>query len=712
MEAHSKSQDSLLEIGTEEIPSSYFPPALAYMKSFAESRLAKVCLPYKTIQVLGTPRRLSLLIWGAAPKSEGATEEVLGPRISAAKGPEGEWTLAAQGFAKSQGVSLQDLQIKKTPKGDAVCAVKKIEGIKAETILTGLFTELPASIPFPKKMLWNETGFKFARPIRNLVALYGSKTLRVSVAGVKSSNKTQGLSRTSSKKITITSPQNYLTTLKNHCVLVDPESRRQLILNSVTQLAKKVKGEPISDEGLLDEVTWLVEHPVGILGNFDPEFLTLPSEVLTTCMKKHQKFFGIADSAGSLLPHFVGIRNGISEHQDIVRKGYEKVLLARLYDAKFFFEEDLKKSLEFFLDRSSGILVQEKLGTVQDKIVRMTHLSDRVLEFLKGDTVSPEIVKEAIRLSKFDLVTRVVYEYPELQGIMGKIYALRFGKSREVAEAIREHYYPTNNQSALPGSPESKTAALCEKLDGLCGNFWLGNLPSGNADPYGLRRQSSGILKILLEARWDLPLGALAKFALEKIAGRGNGARDPDKIFTEVHLFLTERFQLLMRDAGRDLDEIYSVTKNGTDPDLLDLKVFSLSEKIGALHSVRALPDFGAVAGAYKRAGNILKQARQKGLEYSRAQFDPSLLKEPEEKNLHSMMDDLSRKARPLVEHRQYKAALQNWVLVRKDLDLFFDRVMVMDQDEKICRNRLSLLSILDDQFRQIADFSMIQNRG
>lgn len=708
MEAQAK--DALLEIGAEEIPSSYLPPALEFLKTRAEARLAERGLPYKSAHVYGTPRRLTLLLCGLAQKSNVRVEEALGPKVAASKDAEGHWTAAAQGFAKSQGVSLNQLEVRNTAKGEVLCAVKKHEGIRAEKILTEFFSGLPAEIPFPKKMIWEKSGFRFARPIRNVLALFGSQALHFSVAGVKAGNKTFTLSRISSKLTAIASPQSYLGTLKNHCIIADPAARKDLIRSSAAQLARKVKGTVKADEDLLEEICWLVEHPVGILGNFNPEFLSLPSEVLMTCMKKYQKFFSVTDASGNLLPHFVGVRNGISEHQETVRSGYEKVLLARLFDAKFFFEEDLKKSAERFAQRSAAITVQERLGSVGEKIVRMKALGEAVARGLAVQLDRPAI-ERAIHLCKFDLSTRMVYEMPELQGVMGEIYALRFGESPKTARAIREHYYPLGSQGPVPQAGEAKVVALSEKLDQLCGNFWLGFAPTGNTDPYGLRRHASGILRILLEAGWDIPLKDLVALAVSQIA-----PRDPkvnaSKAEESARAFLLERLQLLMQDLGFELDEIYSVTKNAGDPDLESLKVISLRAKIDALHQVREHPDFEAVAGAYKRAGNILRQARQKGMEISRDSFDAALLKEPAEKNLHVTVDELIRKTQPLLDGRQYQAALQNWVQVRPELDQFFEKVLVMDQDEKVCRNRLSLLSILESRFRQLADFSRIQNRA
>lgn len=700
-------KQALLEIGVEEIPASYMAPALESMRFFAENFLRSKKLSFENIRVLGTPRRLSLLIIGLSIKTESSFQEVWGPSLKAAKNPEGGWSQAALGFAKSQGLSIESLQIRMKKGEEALCAVKRSPGEKAQKILKELFFALISAIPFPKRMVWNSSNFKFARPIRNLAALYDHEVLRLNIAGLRSSNKTFGL-RGSSKRITISSASSYLNTLRNNCVLVDPDSRREVILNASNHLANKVKGQLKSYEDLLNEVLWLVEHPVSILCNFDSKFLALPQEVLITCMKKQQKFFSILDESGKLMPYFIGIRNGISEHQEIVRKGYEKVLTARLTDAEFFLKEDLKISLETHVNKTSSILIQEQLGSIADKIKRMKNLSKIFLNALPSEIKNGEcdsnLLERAIDLSKFDLATHMVYEFPELQGIVGRIYSSHYGEDKRVSQAIEEHYYPLTAQGELPSTPLGSMLAFLDKLDHLVGNFLVGRIPSGNSDAYGLRRASAGILRILLEKNWELELKELLQASIQQF-NLNSGENKARQIFD----FLRERFQLLMQDQGYAQDEILAVTKNLMEKDAVGIHILNLKKKISALHAKRTHAHFEAVTISYKRLSNILRQAKEKGIFYSKESLNPELLKLPEEQALKVWLDSSSNKIAGLTHEKKYEEAILECMSARELLDCFFEKVMVMDPDPALSCNRLSLLFLLESLFKEIADFSYLQ---
>ena len=704
-------QDALLEIGTEELPASYIPPALSFCNSFAEKFLKGQNLSFEKIYTLGTPRRLALLILGLHPSTSGQEKIISGPSLAQAKDAQGQWSQAALGFARSQGVNPEGLEVRITPKGQHLCVIKKELGKKTQSVLNNLYQELLPAIPFPKKMVWNQTLFPFARPIRNCVAIFGNKVLPFTVAGIKSTNKSFGLSHLHPKSITITAPKNYEMILRNQCVLVDANARRKAILNSANSLAGKIKGRIKEEESLLIEIIHLVEHPVCILGSFDPVYLDLPQEVLITCMKKHQKFISILDPNGKLMPHFISIRNGISEHQEIVRKGYEMVLGARLEDARFFFNEDLKKPLNSFIQKSSAISLQDKLGTLGDKITRMRGLSASLAKAYAdsgGGAVDASVIDRAAELTKFDLTTNMVFEMPELQGVMGEIYAAKNGEKPLVACCIREHYYPLTNLSALPTSPEACIVALADKMDGLTGQFAIGYTPTGTQDPYGLRRHSTGILRILLKLKWDLPLQEIIEFGIAQFRLPETNGQLPAKI----RGFLMDRFQRLMEEQSYTLDEIYSVTKNDLDADTRVLKIVSLQEKIKAVHNSRNHPDFDAVAAAFKRTTNILKQARSKNIAFSANSLQIDQLLLPEEQEMHKIITSIQEETLSLLQQKSYLLILQKWVRLRSSLDHFFEKVMVMDSNPEICRNRLSLLSNLEQLFKQIADFSLIQSKN
>lgn len=700
-------KDALLELGTEEIPASYFADAFDFIRARSEKFLREKGVAFSAIRCVGTPRRMSVIIEGLPARSESREEVFWGPSLKAAKDPSGNWTQAAMGFAKSKGASVQTLAVQKKENGaEHVCVVQKHQGLAADKVLAELFTTLVPAIPFPKKMMWNATGFRFPRPIRNLVCLFGSQVLKLSIAGVKSGNKTYGLSHLKPANIKIAGAHAYISTLKNHCVLADPDARRETILKSAAQLAHRLNGHIKEDSGLVEEVSWLVEHPVAILGSFDESFLKLPPEVLITCMKKHQKYFAVFDSKGGLLPHFIAIRNGISEHQDIVRKGYEKVLVARLTDAQFFFSEDAKKPLDAFVAKSAAIQLQEKLGSMKDKTERMKDIGRFLAGQIGSDTNASDIDRAA-HLSKFDLTTSMVFEFPELQGIMGEIYARQHGENAAVAKAIREHYYPLSAQGDLPKDALSGIVAVADKMDGLVGSFVIGHLPSGSSDPYGLRRQSAGIIRIALQNNWNFSLKDLVQHTLERFSD----VQDKDALLKDILLFLRDRFQLQMVDEGFAADEVQAVIRNGSQPDSDHLRLPVLKRKIAALRKVRGHSDFDAVAVAYKRAANILKQARAKSIVFSADGFKQELIKDNAERDLRSLVQELEAKTRGHLNDAQYEPALRELVSLRQALDTFFEKVMVVDPDAALAANRLSLLAGLESLFKPIADFSLIQNK-
>ncbi len=701
-------KDALLELGTEEIPASYFPNAFEFIRSHCEKFLKEKRVSFTAVRCLGTPRRMTVIIEDLPAKSESQEEVFWGPSLKAAKDASGNWTQAAQGFAKSKGAKAETLTVQKKENGaEHVSVVKKHQGTGTDKILLELFTALVPAIPFPKKMMWNATRFRFPRPIRNIVCLFGNQVLRLSIAGVKSGNKTYGMQHLKPANIKILNAQNYEATLKNHCVLADPSIRKETILKSAGQLAHRVNGHLQEDAALVEEVSWLVEHPVAILGNFDEEFLKLPAEVLITCMKKHQKYFSIFDSKGKILPHFIAIRNGLSEHQDIVRKGYEKVLVARLTDAQFFFSEDMKKPLDGFVRKAAAIQLQEKLGSMKDKTERMRSISKYIAEQI-GSQIDPAFIDRASHLSKFDLTTSMVFELPELQGIMGEIYAGRHGENASVAKAIREHYYPITAQGELPKQDLSGIIAIADKIDGLAGSYVIGHTPSGSSDPYGLRRQSAGILRIALQNNWTLSLKDLARFTLNQFSA----AENKDALLKDIVGFLADRFQLLMSDDGFAIDEIQSVVKNMAQADSEHLRLPILKQKITALKKVRAHSDFEAVAVAYKRAANILKQARAKSISFSASAFKPELVKDDAERDLRALVQELEVKINRHLAGAQYEPALRELVSLRQALDKFFEKVMVMDPDADLAANRLSLLAGLESLFKPIADFSLLQNKS
>lgn len=695
-------KNALLELSVEELPSSYIEPARAQMASIAEGLLQSNRLSYKAIVTQATPRRLALIIEDLAEKSEDRIEEALGPAIKVGRDAQGNFTMAAKGFAARHSIDVEKLTIKKTDKGEYFCAVKKIPGEKSEKLLKDIFLQVITRLSFPKTMVWEPSLFKFARPLRAIIALYGEKIIKISIAGIKSAKCTGGLHTLTKKKITVSSAERYMTTMQNNCIIANPEERREVLKKIVDSTAKRAKGNVIPDEELLNEVNYLVEHPVAVLGSFDEKYLELPHEVLITCMRKKQKYFAMLDGQGHLMNHFVGIRNGVSEHQDIVREGYEKVLSARLSDAEFFFRQDTRTALAVKVEKLKGVLLHEKLGTVYDKAARVKELAlfiNNSLNAVPGFPLEKAVIEESAELSKVDLVTEMVFEYPELQGVMGRIYASKEGKPDSVAYAIEQHYWPLSAEGKLPETESALVLALADKLDTLACDFAIGLIPSGSADPYGLRRMGAGVVRILKEKKLRLPLRALIEKAFSILPAHLKDNKDASGKLAD---FLRQRIENIFTAEGCRFDEVRAVMASSSD-DITDLAC-----RLDALKSIRRQPDFEPLAGAFKRAANILKQAQKMQIAVPDT-FNDGPTSEPAEKDLFESVRLMESEIKGLFDNRDYTSALQKMVGIKPKVDEFFNKIMVMDKDETVRANRLALLKYTTKLFFKILDFSLLQ---
>lgn len=696
-------KDLLLEIGTEEIPARFIPEALRALESAVRASLAEAGLAFAEARTWGTPRRLAVMVERLADKSQDRTTEALGPSVAQAKAADGAWTPAAVGFARGQGVSLDDVGVKDTDRGPRLVAVKRFPGVATEKLLPELVAAWVARLTFPKSMVWEEGRLAFARPIRWLLALHGTKVVPLVLAGVKSGKKTRGLRFHAPKPVDVPAPAKYVSLLRNHCVIVDPSERRALIVQQINQAVKAVHGHvPLERcHDLLDEVTQLVEHPVAILGRFNEKHLALPPEVLVTSMKKHQKYFPVfADAAGvALTAHFVGIRNGLSDHQSVVREGYERVLAARLADAAFFFEQDRRRSLAERVGDLAGIAFLSPKLSLQDKTDRTVAL----VGVLAAGVGAPPAVKEragrAAFLAKADLTTGVVGEFPELQGVMGRIYAAADGEDPVVAEAVERHYWPLTAEGTLPGQDVAALVSVADKLDTLAGNFLIGKIPSGSQDPYGLRRAAIGLLRILEERAWPVSLPVLVDEAL---------ARLPDSLGDKavgrraLLDFLRQRWAALAEARGARFDETESVLAAGFE------RVVDAGKRLEALRAVRRHPDFEPLSAAFKRAANLLKQAEKKG-ESIESEGVAERLSSPEEKNLLEVLTAVSGRVGAAMAAGDFAGAFSALVALREPVDRFFTGVVVMDPDVDRRRTRLGLLSLVRRCFAPLADFSRLQ---
>jgi glycyl-tRNA synthetase beta chain len=698
-------KDLLLEIGTEEIPARFLEPALSAFRATGQDRLSKAGFTFKDVHVYGTPRRLTFFVEGLSAKAADQEQEFLGPALAQAKDAEGHWTPAAQGFARSQGTTPEKLGSRETERGPRLVFLKKTLGAPTEKILPSLLPDLIRSIPFPKSMVWEESRLAFARPIRWIVALYGLKTVAFTLAGVKAGRRTWGLRFHSRRPFDIPAPHRYAPLLKNHCVIVDPAERRALIVKQIDHVAKTHHGyipmERCAD--LLEEVSHLVEHPVAVVGKFDPRFLAVPQEVLVTSMKKHQKYFPVFKEAscGELLPCFVAVRNGLSDNQAIVREGYERVLTARLSDAAFFFSEHAKRPLASRVPDLNGIAFLSPTLHMGDKTDRVCRLTEHVCDLAKE---TPAVGQEAARialLGKADLTTGLVGEFPELQGVVGRLYAERDGESPIVSRGIEEHYWPLTAEGPLPTSAAATIVSLADKMDTLAGNFLSGKIPSGSQDPYGLRRAAVGILRILESRGTAFSLSTLVRQSMMLLQPAHLG--DPEKAGKSLMDFFQQRWSALAEGRGFRPDEIEAVAASGFDD------VGEAWARLSALRDIRRHPDFGPLSVAFKRAANLLKQAEKKG-EAPQGGAQEELFRTDAERHLAAQIRERAVFAEPLLANREYSTLLSGLVSLRRVVDDFFVAVVVMDPDMALRQNRLRLLSAVRDLFNRVADFSRLQD--
>jgi glycyl-tRNA synthetase beta chain len=687
-----KMKELLLEIGTEEIPAGFIPQALTDLESFARKELEGNRIDFERAKTFGTPRRLVLAIESVSEKQRDIEMKKVGPSKQAAFDSKGNATKAAVGFAKSQSVSVESLKLIQTEKGEYVCALKEEPGKPTSDLLPSILSKLILSIPFQKSMRWAEVPIRFARPIHWILALFGGEIIPFEVGNVRSGNITYGHRFMHPGAIQVKDFRSYLKKMGEAFVIVDPAERKKKIEEEMIREGASVSGRVLKDEELLDEVNFLVEYPVGLCGNFDPTFLSLPREIVIHSMKEHQRYFPVEDDHGVLLPHFVCISNTNPKDRKVVVKGNERVLKARLSDAAFFFQDDLKISLEKRLEQLKKVVFQAKLGTSYEKVMRFTQLA-----LFIGERIDPKLRKTVERTSllcKADLVTGMVGEFPKLQGIVGREYARLSGEKPEVCEAIYEHYLPAFAGDRLPSSPTGDIVSIADKLDTIVGCFGVGLVPTGTADPFGLRRQALGIIRIILEKRYSLSLLQLIEESERQLKEKMN--RPPEEVKKEVWDFFRVRYQNLLLDKGYPFDVIEAVVSTSFD-ELLDVQ-----HRIDALRGAREWKDFESIVIGFKRAINILKGAPYK------KELNPSLFSEDAEKNLHQSFLKATEKIDHHLNKRDYESSLLEMTQMKQPIDEFFDKVMVMVEDEKIRNNRLALLNEIGQLFLRIADFSKL----
>ncbi|WP_457639671.1 glycine--tRNA ligase subunit beta [Persephonella sp.] len=699
----------LLEIGTEELPPKAVNTARGYFKQKVP-QLFKNFFEYSTpenLEIIASPRRIGFILKNLKEKEPDTEKVIIGPPVKVAVDSEGKFTKAALAFASKNNIPLEDLQVIENEKGKYIGAKVVIEGKKLEDFIQQTMPELISQIPFPKTMRWNASGFRFSRPIRWVVSLLDSSVVEFEIAGIKADRythlhrfMTSPVGRGEKKEIP--DAKSYKELTKLGFVLASYEERENSIRTQIEGFGKLLNAVPVLDKELIDEVVNLTEFPVGILGDFSPEYLVLPKEVIITVCRVHQRYFNF-EKDGQLIPKFLAFSNTSVPDKEVVKAGYEKVLKARLEDALFFYEEDLKHNLEDFYPKLAGIQFHQKLGSMLDKVERNGKIAGLLHEMTKMSDLQK--LSRANKLSKCDLLTEMVKEFDELQGIMGMHYALKQGEEEEVAKAIYEHYLPKSSDDQLPQTETGTVLALADKLDTVISFLSIGEKPKATADPFGIRRNAVGIVRILVEKEIDIDLSDLLKEIArrarkEKILHFAQLKQHWEELFDEnvipeVLDFINTRFTAYMKEKGYHTDIINAVASTK------EFNLYRSYLKIKSIQELKKDPQFEEVMTVFKRVGRIIPEG-------FKAEFNEELLSQEEEKELFLQVEKVKSQYEKHIKEKKYSKALEELLKLKPFIDRFFDNVMVMVEDEKLRKNRLSLMKMINDMFRKVGDFTKI----
>ena len=709
----------LFEIGTEEIPAKFMPGILKQLKELAAAKMQELRIPFEDITVYGTPRRMAFIAGGVAETQADVVVEAKGPSVKIAY-VSGAPSKAAQGFARGQGVDVKDLVVR----DNYVYAVKHLAGQPVIELLPGLLTDILTSLSFPKTMRWADYDFRFVRPIRWMVALFGDQIIPVEICGVKSGKFSMGhrfmqqslkaaaesqgllsaaLSKVGNKvysalagvkgAVEIPSAGDYKKVMYDNFVMVDQDERRALILQQIKDLAAQNGGEAEINEDLLEEVNYLVEWPTALCGKFEEKFLSLPKECIITPMREHQRYFPVLDEDGNLLNKFITVRNGGSEHLDIVTHGNERVLRARLSDAEFFFNEDRATKLEDRLEKLKTVSFQEGLGNMYDKSERLVKMAE-MLRFAINTPVDEEELRRCALLCKTDLVTGMVIEFTELQGVMGREYALLDGEKPEVATGIFEHYLPRFAGDALPATTIGRIVGIGDKLDNICATFSRGLAPTGSQDPYALRRQALGVINILLDANYHISLAKIIAGTLYLLDIK---PEETGKLVPKIMEFFKQRLRNLLMDQGIRYDVIDAVFADKRNDDVVDI-----AARCKALAAYVEAGNAEPLVQVSVRVSNLCKKIEKE------VAISGALFKDESENKLHEVVAAVSKEIIPEIVLYDYAAVLKAGEKVIEPVNTFFDNVMVMDEDENVKNNRLAMLEEVRGIVNAVGDLSLL----
>ena len=698
-----------MEIGTEELPYEFIVPALESLKIQTVQALTEARLASQSVETYGTPRRLVLVLKGLENHQARVVKESMGPSKNVGIDAEGQPTKAAVGFATAQGVPVESLQIRQTPKGEYLFAIKQDSGLPARVVLSNLLPQLIAQLSFPKAMKWNEAGIRFARPVRWLVALYGGRLLPIEAAGIKAGDRTVGHRVIGGgKPFKVRDFESYRKGLKRHGVLVEPDRRRAVIEEQLARLSLKAGVGLNTDPSLLEQAVYTTEWPYAVLGSFKVEYLTVPSEVLMTSMKEHQGFFSLRNkTSGQLAPLFIAVANTQLGDMSLIRAGNERVLAARLADAKFFFDEDRKTRLEERVKKLTGVTFHQKLGTMAQKQERIKTLAGFIAGRIPDHEGLAETCKRAAALCKADLLTGIVGEFPELQGIMGGEYAKHDGEPESVSLAIREQYLPRALEGELPALLPGRVLSLADRFDSIAAFFHVGMIPTGSEDPFALRRHATAIVRILLEGPLRLDLNPVIDRAQEAV--REQGFKPAPDVHSQgkrrVVEFLFERVRHYGRTIHGLRDDVMEAVVHAASTTTLDLVDLLLRMK--ALQAVTAKPEFDPLIIGFKRASRIVEKEQ-----WDRKRVEATLFRDSAESELHRQMESCRKDFEHDMARGNYGDALEALVRLKPAIDAFFAGVMVNAEDAALRGNRLSLLKEVEELFKSFADLSRIVVQG
>ncbi|MBF0099982.1 MAG: glycine--tRNA ligase subunit beta [Desulfobacterales bacterium] len=686
----------LLEIGTEELPSGYIEPALLGLSSLLTHHLQSSRIPFGQVHVFGTPKRLALRITDLADNQDAIVHRIMGPPEQISFDVHGTPTLAAQKFADRVGIPVQSLQLMNTEKGRYVFAEKSETGQPTTQILQQCLPELIQKIPFPKTMKWATLSIMFARPIISILALHGETLIPFQLGNISSDQFTFGHRFMKHGKCLVSNADDYEQVLGSAFVIADIPTRKQMIATEIEKLARDTGGTVLSDLPLLDTVTHLVEYPVVGRGRFHTDYLELPKEVLITAMREHQRYFAVIDNKQELLPNFIVVNNTQATDMAVVIHGHERVLKARLSDAMFFYQADVNTSFDTWVSQLKGVLFQAQLGSMYEKQQRVQQIGDYLCNQINVNQHIKANVLRAACIYKADLQSQMVYEFPKLQGIMGRIYAFKANESSEVAQAIEEHYRPVFSGGALPESLCGAMLAIADKMDTLCGCFSVDLMPTGTSDPYALRRHTIGLIQIILNQGFSFSLTQLVHVALSLFIPDTTPVFETKK--QQVIDFIKGRIVFLLEEQGLAKDMVQAVTAVSIEP------VPLVFEKVKALEYVKSNLDFASLAIVFKRVVNIIKKEPvQKEIS-----IDPSLFMNPCETNLYQAFCQVKGSVVEMIQHNNLVESLMRMASLKEPIDIFFNEVLVMTDDLAIRNNRLCLLQMISELFECIADFSKI----